>query len=116
MKSMHQRLAAAAAAIIALSGFVVAVAASARAGSGLTFTVMNTSETAPDGVYFRNSPHTADTSRITGLGVYMNERVQLQCYALGDAVGRYNDRLWYYVLDVSLSRGQRTAVLPMPAT
>ena len=65
------------------------------------FTVMNTDETQPDGVWFRNSPHTNDTSRITGLGVYRNEQVQLQCYAFGDAVGQYQNRLWYYVTNVT---------------
>jgi hypothetical protein len=73
----------------------------ASAASKPIFTVMNTSETLPDGVWFRNSPHTGDTNRVTGLGVYMNERVQLECYAWGDAVGPYNDTLWYYVLDVT---------------
>jgi len=68
---------------------------------GPVFTVMNTSETLPDGVWFRNSPHVGDTSRITGLGVYMNERVELRCYAFGDAVGPYSDSLWYYTVDVS---------------
>lgn len=65
------------------------------------FTVMNTSETPPDGVWFRWAPHTADTTRTTGLGVYMNERVQLNCYGWGDAVGPYNDTLWYSVDNVS---------------
>lgn len=62
---------------------------------------MNTSETPPDGVWFRNSPHTGDTSRITGLGIYRNEQVRLQCYGWGDSVGAYNDTLWYYVTDIS---------------
>jgi len=65
------------------------------------FTVMNTSESPPDGVWFRNSPHTADTSRITGLGVYRNERVRLRCYAWGDPVGAYANRLWYLVDNLS---------------
>lgn len=69
--------------------------------SGPVFTVMNTSTPPPDGVWFRNSPHTADTSRVTGLGVYMNERVELHCYAFGDEVGPYADRLWYYTTNVS---------------
>lgn len=58
---------------------------------------MNTSETPPDGVWFRNSPRTEDTDRATGHGVYAGDQVQLQCYAWGDAVGAYNDTLWYYV-------------------
>jgi hypothetical protein len=66
-----------------------------------TFTVMNTSETAPDGVWFRNSPHTSDTNKVTGLGVYMHERVELVCYAFGDSVGPYNDSLWYKVDNIT---------------
>lgn len=73
----------------------------ASAANKPIFTVMNTSETLPDGVWFRNSPHTADTDRVTGHGVYKNERVQLDCYAWGDAVGAYHNRLWYYVLNVT---------------
>jgi hypothetical protein len=74
---------------------------SPAAGSGPIFTVQNTDETPPDGIYFRNSPHTADTSRTPGIGVYKNEQVQLLCYAFGDAVGPYEDRLWYDVRDVT---------------
>jgi hypothetical protein len=69
--------------------------------NGPVFEVMNTSETPPDGVWFRNSPHVGDTDRVTGHGVYANEEIQLQCYAWGDAVGPYNDSLWYYVLNVT---------------
>jgi hypothetical protein len=72
-----------------------------QTSNGPIFTVMNTSETPPDGVWFRNSPHTADTDRVTGHGVYMNERVQLRCYSRGDAVGAYNNTLWYKVLNVT---------------
>lgn len=82
-------------------GLAVATSPAVNAATGPIFTVMNTSETLPDGVWFRNSPHTADTSRITGLGVYKNEQVQLQCYAWGDAVGPYNDQLWYYANNVT---------------
>jgi hypothetical protein len=64
--------------------------------SGPIFTVMNTSETLPDGVWFRTAPYTADAIRVTGDGVYMGEQVQLQCYAFGQTVGQYNDSLWYY--------------------
>lgn len=73
----------------------------AAAAGGPVFTVMNTSETPPDGVWFRRSPHTADTDGITGHGVYRGERVELECYAWGDSVGQYNDKLWYYALNVS---------------
>ena len=62
---------------------------------------MNTSETPPDGVWFRSSPHTGDTDKVTGHGVYMGEQVQLRCYAWGDVIGPYNDSLWYYVNNVS---------------
>jgi hypothetical protein len=65
------------------------------------FTVMNTSETPPDGIYFRNSPHWADTNRIFGLGVFANEQVQLHCYAFGDAIGSFNNALWYYATNVT---------------
>jgi hypothetical protein len=65
------------------------------------FTAMNTSETPPDGVWFRNGPHVADTDRVTGHGVYANEHVRLDCYGAGDPVGPYNDSLWYYVENVT---------------
>lgn len=70
-------------------------------GSTPTFTVMNTSETPPDGVWFRNSAHTGDTDRVTGHGVYAGERVQLLCYGWGDAVGAYSNRLWYDVTNLT---------------
>jgi hypothetical protein len=69
--------------------------------SGPIFQVMNTSETPPDGIYFRNSPHTWDYSAIYGYGVFMNEYVQLNCYAWGDSVGQYNNTLWYYANNVT---------------
>jgi hypothetical protein len=65
------------------------------------YPAMNTSETSPDGVYFRNSPHTADTDGVSGHGVYAGERVRLDCYSWGDAVGPYSNRLWYKVLNVT---------------
>jgi hypothetical protein len=82
-------------------GIVTTSIAPAVANSGPVFTVMNTSETPPDGVWFRNSPHTADTDRVTGHGVYMNEQVQLTCFAWGDSVGQFNDTLWYDVDNVT---------------
>ncbi len=98
---VRRRVSVLCAAAFAVAGLTPIVAVSASASSGPIYSVMNTDETPPDGVWFRNSPHTADTSRITGLGVYMNEQVQLQCYAWGDAVGPYNDTLWYFVTNVS---------------
>jgi surface antigen len=65
------------------------------------FTVMNTSESPPDGVWFRNSPNTSDTSRTTGLGVYSGEQVRLLCFRSGEVVGPYSDALWYRVDNVS---------------
>jgi hypothetical protein len=65
------------------------------------YAVMNTSETPPDGVWFRNSPHTGDTDRVTGHGVYAGERVRLLCYAWGDSVGAYSNRVWYRVTNVT---------------
>ncbi len=86
--------------VLMLAGSSLVVAQHAAA-AGPVYTVMNTSETPPDGVWFRNSPHTADTDRVTGHGVYMGERVQIQCYEWGDAVGPYGTRLWYRVNNVS---------------
>jgi hypothetical protein len=91
----------AAAVIIGASIALFAVQTGASAGATPTFIVMNTSESLPDGVWFRNSPHTADTNRETGFGVYVNETVQDICYAWGDAVGPYSNALWYLVSDLS---------------
>jgi hypothetical protein len=66
-----------------------------------TFNVMNTSEQPPDGVWFRNSPHQADTSRVTGLGVYQGESIMAICYATGDAVGPYANTIWYYAQNMT---------------
>jgi hypothetical protein len=85
-------------AVLALIGLAPSAA---TAASGPVFPVMNTSETAPDGVWFRNSPHTADTSRISGLGIYMNERVQAGCWQWGDSVGKYGNQIWYYAYNVT---------------
>jgi hypothetical protein len=66
------------------------------------FTVMNTSEAPPDGVYFRNSASSADTDGGTGHGVFQGNRVRLNCFAWGDEVGRYKNRLWYQVDNLTL--------------
>jgi hypothetical protein len=58
------------------------------------FTVMNTSEQPPDGVWFRDEPNTPGP-RLNGYGVYMGDRVQLQRYGWGQAIGQYSNRLWY---------------------
>jgi hypothetical protein len=74
---------------------------SALPAAAPVFPVMNTNESPPDGVWFRNSPRTADTARITGLGVYAGEQVRLDCHAWGDSVGRYGNRLWYRTQNLS---------------
>jgi cell wall-associated NlpC family hydrolase len=61
---------------------------------GLVFFVMNTSETPPDGVWFRDNPN-AGGPRLNGYGVYAGDRVQLRCYGWGEAIGAYGNRLWY---------------------
>lgn len=66
-----------------------------------TFPVMNTDEQPPDGVWFRNSPHQADTNRETGFGVYRGESIAVDCWASGDAVGQYGNTIWYRGLNVS---------------
>jgi surface antigen len=69
--------------------------------AGPVFPVQNTSETPPDGVYFRNGPHTADTSATPGLGVFAREQVSLSCFAFGDAVGAAGNALWYRVTNMT---------------
>jgi hypothetical protein len=68
---------------------------------GLVFTVFN----AEGGIYYRNSPHWADTPATPGVGVYNGDRVELICGASGDAVGPYNDTAWSYVNNLSRSVG-----------
>ena len=72
-----------------------------KAPDAPTFTVMNTDETPPDGVWFRTSPHTGDTDRVTGHGVYRGDRVALECHARGDSVGAHANHLWYRVRNLS---------------
>ena len=88
-------------AAVAMAGVVGVATTQPAAAAAPVYTVMNTSESLPDGVWFRRSPHTADTDRVTGHGVYKNERVQVQCYALGDAVGAYRNTVWYLVTNVN---------------
>lgn len=68
------------------------------ASSGaLVFPIFN----AEGGIYYRNSPHWADTSATPGVGVYNGDQVELICGALGDPVGPYNDTAWSYVNNLS---------------
>jgi hypothetical protein len=103
MMSFRRRVAIAGTALLVFvaAGLQAAVVETASASSGPVFPVMNTSETLPDGVYFRNSPHWDDTNRVFGLGVFAGERVQLECYAWGDAIGPSSNRVWDYVINVS---------------
>ncbi|MGW1770268.1 hypothetical protein [Streptomyces sp. NPDC002104] len=84
-----------------LAGGLITGATPVGAAAGPVFTVMNTSESLPDGVYFRNSPHTSDTPRITGLGVYQREQVRAKCFLMGDAVGSYGNQVWYLTDNVT---------------
>jgi hypothetical protein len=64
------------------------------------FPVMNTSETPPDGVWFRYGPDPNQTTRTTGVGVYYGEHVRVKCYWHGTPLGPYNNDVWYYAYDV----------------
>jgi hypothetical protein len=66
-------------------------------GGDLTFSVYN----ADGGIYYRNSPHWADTSARAGVGVYNGDRVQLVCGSHGDAVGPGNNTAWSYVRNLT---------------
>lgn len=62
-----------------------------------TYSVVN----APIGVYFRNSPQSADTNRVPGDGVYNGNIIQLQCFAFGDTMDDPNNSLWYYAVNLT---------------
>jgi Putative amidase domain len=81
-------------------GLAASVQSSAMA-SGPVFPVMNTSETPPDGVWFRNNPSQGDSNRETGFGVYAGESMSADCFSWGDAVGPYSNHIWYRGLNVS---------------
>jgi len=59
------------------------------------FAVMNTSESPPDGVWFRTNPVQGDTDHVTGHGVYAGDVMAVDCYKFGEAVGAYGNRVWY---------------------
>ncbi|MFZ1302153.1 MAG: phospholipase [Candidatus Microsaccharimonas sp.] len=68
------------------------------------YPVMNTSEYPPDGIYFRSAPDWNKPIRVTGVGIYSGERVQLKCWEWGTNVPRTDggsNTLWYYSLNVS---------------
>ncbi|MGF7229229.1 MAG: amidase domain-containing protein [Candidatus Saccharibacteria bacterium] len=84
----------------AIGGVEFADAAPIHADSGIVYTVENTG----DGVYARNSPHENDTQRISGLGAYDGDSVELVCgVTSGDPIGKYNNHTWHKVIDLSRS-------------
>lgn len=48
------------------------------------------------GVYWRSGPWEAAYQAIPGYGEYDGYTVTLDCWAYGDPVGPYGNRLWYY--------------------
>lgn len=86
---------------VTIAATTTVIVAPAAAAQGPVFTVMNTSEEPPDGVYYRSAPDMSTAVRITGFGVFQGERVSEDCYAWGTAVGTYQNRLWYYTHNVS---------------
>ena len=72
----------------------------ANAASGSVFTVMNTSEEPPDGVYFRDSWN-GSAIRVYGFGVFRGEQIQASCYKVGTAVGKYQNTIWYNASNIS---------------
>lgn len=74
------------------------------AATGPIYSVMNTDEYPPDGVYFRNSPSWDDTDSVSGLGVYRDEQVQLKCWSRGSNVPRRDggsNLVWYQAENTS---------------
>ncbi len=65
--------------------------------SGHVFGIVN----AEEGIYYRESPSWGDTKRITGVGVYNGDRVELICGALGDPVGPYSNKAWTKVRNLT---------------
>jgi hypothetical protein len=58
--------------------------------------------TAAGGVYARYGPHTNDTNRVNGYGVYPSETVMLLCGVTdGDPVGDFNNTTWHFITDES---------------
>jgi hypothetical protein len=88
-------------AVTAAATLLLVGPAQPAAAAVATYPVMNTAEQPPDGVWFRNSPHTADTNRETGFGVYQGQSIAVDCWAAGDAVGQYGNSIWYRGLNIS---------------
>jgi len=67
------------------------------AATDLVYTIVN----AAGGIYYRDSPHWADTTQTPGVGVYDGDQVKLICGTAGDPVGPYGNTWWSYVQDLS---------------
>jgi hypothetical protein len=87
-------------AVVSAAMVTSVVAATPASAAVATFPVMNTSESPPDGVWFRNSPQNSNTNRETGFGIYAGESLAVDCYSWGDPVGQYSNHIWYRGLDV----------------
>ncbi len=82
-----------------LAGGMAFNASPAAADSGQDYTI---TDAAAGGYFSRNSPHTNDTPRIAGKGVYPGDRVRLICGVTdGDPVGPYNNKTWHKILNLS---------------
>lgn len=86
--------------VAAVTAVCVIVLGQPALAAGPVYPVMNTSETPPDGVWFRDNPAVSGP-RLNGYGVYGGDRVELRCYGWGESLGRYQNRLWYYAGNVT---------------
>ena len=101
---------------VAASGVETAASANvsaSNAGGAITLTavaaptyhLVDADRANDGGVFLRNSPRWADTSRTPGFGLYYGESGELICGTWGDAVGPYSNRRWHKVRDLSRSVG-----------
>lgn len=74
---------------LALVGASAVALAPTASAAGPVYTVMNTSETLPDGVYYRSDANWDNAVRISGFGVFMGDQVSEDCWASGTPVGPY---------------------------
>lgn len=70
------------------------VTAPPAAAATVDFPVMNTSESPPDGVWFRTDTNN-NTERITGLGIYAGDVMSVECWSWGVPIGSYSNQIWY---------------------
>lgn len=73
----------------------------ASGGTGLFYQAVDADNAHDGGVYYRRSPNWNDTARITGVGVYYEETVELVCGAWGEAVGPRANRRWHLLDNAS---------------